>query len=185
MKGSIMFIRTFFVAACAALVAGPASAGVQVAPNGFVVRHEATLNAAPAKVYEALLAVGTWWDPAHSYSGDSRNMSIDARAGGCFCERLADGGGVEHLRVVYLAPGKAIRMAGGLGPLQGSGLAGAMTWALAPAGNGTKLQLTYSVGGFMEGGFEKMAPAVEDMLGHQLARLKLLVDTGSPVAKQP
>ena len=182
MKGFAMPLRGFFLAAFAALLAGAACAAVQTAPNGFVVRHEATLNAPPAKVYEMLLAVGAWWDPAHTYSGDSRNLSIDARAGGCFCERLADGG-VEHMRVVYLAAGKALRMSGGLGPLQGSGLAGAMTWSLAPSGGGTKLQLTYSVGGFMEGGFEKMAPAVEDMLGHQLARLKQLVDTGSPAAK--
>jgi uncharacterized protein YndB with AHSA1/START domain len=184
MKGLAMRLRAFFLAAFASRSATVACAAVQTAPNGFVVRHEATLNATPAKVYEALLAVGAWWDPAHTYSGDSKNLSIDARAGGCFCERLADGG-VEHMRVVYLANGKALRMSGGLGPLQGSGLAGAMTWALAPSGGGTKLQLTYSVGGFMEGGFEKMAPAVEDMLGHQLARLKLLVDTGSPVARQP
>jgi uncharacterized protein YndB with AHSA1/START domain len=185
MKGIAMRFRTFFLVAFAALLAHAAGAAVQTAPNGFVVRHEATLNAPPAKVYEALLAVGAWWDPAHTYSGDSNNLSIDARPRGCFCERLADGGGVEHMRVVYLAPGKVLRMSGGLGPLQGSGLAGAMTWALAPSGNGTKLQLTYSVGGFIEGGFEKVAPAVEDMLGHQLARLKLLVDTGSPVARQP
>jgi len=185
MKGNAMRIRAFFLVAAASLMAHAAIAAVQTAPNGFVVRHEVMLNAPPAKVYETLLAVGTWWDPAHTYSGDSKNLSIDARAGGCFCERLADGGGVEHMRVVYLATGKALRMSGGLGPLQGSGLAGAMTWGLAPSGSGTKLQLTYSVGGFMEGGFDKMAPAVEDMLGHQVARLKLLVDTGSPVPKQP
>jgi uncharacterized protein YndB with AHSA1/START domain len=172
-----MRLRAFFLIVLASLMAIAADAAVQAAPNGFVVRHEVTLNAPPAKVYEALLAVGAWWDPAHTYSGDSKNLSIDARAGGCFCERLPDGGGVEHMRLVYLVPGKALRMSGALGPLQGSGLAGAMTWSLAPAGNGTKLQLTYSVGGFMEGGFEKMAPAVEDMLGHQLGRLKLLVDS--------
>jgi len=182
MKRIAMRLRAFILIAFAALIAHSAGAAVQTAPNGFVVRHEATLDAPPAKVYELLLAVGAWWDPAHTYSGDSKNLSIDARAGGCFCERLADGG-VEHMRVVYLATGKALRMSGGLGPLQGSGLAGAMTWVLAPSGSGTKLQLTYSVGGFMEGGFEKMAPAVEDMLGHQLARLKMLADTGSPVAK--
>jgi uncharacterized protein YndB with AHSA1/START domain len=180
-----MFFRHFVLAVLASLLTHVSGAAVQVAPNGFVVRHDATLDAPPANVYEALLNVGAWWDPAHTYSGSSENLSIDPRPRGCFCERLADGGGVEHMRIVYLAPGKVVRMSGGLGPLQGSGVAGAMTWALAPAGSGTKLQLTYSVGGFMEGGFEKMAPAVEDMLGHQLARLKLLVETGSPAAKRP
>jgi len=32
----------------------------------------------------------------------------------------------------------------------------------------------------MEGGFEKMAPAADGMLGEQVQRLKLFVETGSP-----
>ena len=32
--------------------------------------------------------------------------------------------------------------------------------------------VTYSVGGFMDGGFEKIAPAVDGVLGEQVQRLK-------------
>jgi uncharacterized protein YndB with AHSA1/START domain len=154
---------------------------VQVNSTGFLVKHEVSVNAAPAKVYDALMGqIGSWWDPQHTYSGDSKNLAIDARPGGCFCERLQNGGGIEHMRVVYIQPGKLIRMSGALGPLQASGLAGSLTWKLTGSDGSTNLELSYSVGGYMEGGIEKMAPAVNDMLGEQLQRLKAFVETGNP-----
>jgi uncharacterized protein YndB with AHSA1/START domain len=157
-----------------------AQSAPQVAPNGFLVKLEANINAPAAKVYDALVGqVGSWWNPDHTYSHDAKNLSIDARAGGCFCEKLPNGGGVEHLRVVYIAAPQLVRFAGTLGPLQASGLAGSMTWKLTGAEN-TRVQLSYSVGGFIDGGFEKIAPAVESMLSDQLNRLKLFVETANP-----
>jgi hypothetical protein len=55
-----------------------------------------------------------------------------------------------------------------------------MTWKLSPAGKGTRLELTYSVGGFIPGGFESLAPAVERVTGEQVERLKRFVETGTP-----
>jgi hypothetical protein len=57
-----------------------------------------------------------------------------------------------------------------------------MTWQLTPVENGTKLVLTYNVGGFTIGGFENIAPAVERVLGEQADRLKRFAETGTPVA---
>lgn len=165
-------------------ISSPAQGAVQVVQNGFVIRLQVSINAPPAQVYQALLGqVGAWWDPGHTYSGDSRNLSIDARPGGCFCERLPDGGGIEHLRVLYLAPPHALRLSGALGPLQASGLAGALSLALSPsAGGGTALLLVYSVGGFMEGGLDRIGPAADGMLAGQVQRLKRFVETGQPGA---
>ena len=163
------------------IIAARASAA-EVTPSGFLVRYELIIGAPVAKVYEALFNVGSWWSEKHTYSGDSKNLSIDARAGGCFCEKLPNGA-VEHMRVVYLKSNEALRLAGALGPLQASGVAGAMTWRLSPAANGTKLDLTYSVGGFMAGGFEAIAPAVEKVVKEQADRLKRFVETGVPAAK--
>jgi hypothetical protein len=73
-------------------------------------------------------------------------------------------------------------MTGGLGPLQGSGLAGSMTWRIVAAPPATKIEIFYSVGGYMQGGFDKMAPAVNAVLGEQLNRLKTFIETGKPVA---
>jgi uncharacterized protein YndB with AHSA1/START domain len=161
------------------------SAPPQVTPNGFLVKFEVNVNAPPAKVYGALVGqVGSWWNPEHTYSHDAKNLSIDARPGGCFCEKLPNGGGIEHLRVVYVAPPQVVRFSGALGPLQATGVAGSMTWKLTGGADSTRLELSYSVGGFIMGGFEKIAPAVEAMLREQVDRLKLFVETGKPTATQ-
>lgn len=88
-------------------VAGPAAAEVKsVTPNGFEVASIATIAAPADRVYAALGEVGRWWDPSHTFSRDAANLSMELRAGGCFCERLKDGGSVQHLQVVYAAPAK-------------------------------------------------------------------------------
>lgn len=156
-----------------------------VTPTGFVVKFEVNVNAPPVKVYDALVGqVGSWWDPAHTYSGDAKNLSIEARPGGCFCEKLPNGGAIEHLRVIYVAPREVLRLSGALGPLQASGVAGSMTWKLTGESDNTRVQVSYSVGGFIEGGFDKVAPGVESVLREQFDRLKLFVETGKPTTTQ-
>jgi uncharacterized protein YndB with AHSA1/START domain len=163
------------------LAATSAQAAPQVTPTGFLVTFDVDVNAPVAKVYDALVGqVGSWWNPEHTYSHDAKNLSIDPRPDGCFCEKLPNGGGVEHLRVVYVAPREVLRLSGGLGPLQASGVGGSMTWKLTGDGDQTRVQLSYSVGGFIVGGFDKIAPAVESMLREQFERLKLFVETGKP-----
>jgi uncharacterized protein YndB with AHSA1/START domain len=106
-------------------VAGPASAEVKsVTANGFEVATTGTIAAPADRVYAALGEVGRWWDPSHTFSHDAGNLSIELRAGGCFCERLKDGGSVQHLQVVYAAPGQGLRLRGALGPLQTEGVDG-------------------------------------------------------------
>jgi hypothetical protein len=59
-----------------------------------------------------------------------------------------------------------------------------MTWKLTADRDQTRVQLSYSVGGFIVGGFDKMAPAVESMLNEQFNRLKLFAETGKPTSEQ-
>src|SRR5438067_5885477 len=118
----------------------------QVTSTGFLVNLEVKVNAPIAKVYDALIGqVGSWWNPEHTYSHDAKNLSIDPRPGGCFCEKLPNGGGVEHLRVVYVAPHQVLRLSGGLGPLQASGVAGTLIWKLLSKLDENLLQLSYCV----------------------------------------
>lgn len=181
MKHGFRLILFMTLLACFAVCASPAV--VQVGSNGFQLRHEVSINAPRAKVYDALVGqVGNWWSSDHTFSKDSKNLSIDARPGGCFCEKLPNRGGVEHLRVTYVAPRELLRMSGALGPLQASGLAGSMTWNLSDNGGSTKLEVSYSVGGFMQGGLEQMASPVDSVLGEQIGRLKLFVETGQPAS---
>ena len=105
-------LRILLVSAIGVLPAARAWA-VDVTPTGFLVRHELAIGAPAARVYASLLDVGSWWSDNHTYSGESRNLSIDARAGGCFCEKLPNGA-VEHMRVVFLRPNEVLRMDGAL-----------------------------------------------------------------------
>lgn len=156
----------------------PAQAEVKAAETaGLVVRTVVTIAAPPDKVYAALITPGRWWDSAHSWSGNAANMTLDPVAGGCFCEKLpAAGGGAEHARVVYVEPGKTIRMNGALGPFQSMGVAGALDWTLKPVAGGTEFSQTYSVGGYVPGGYQGLAPAVDAVMSDQVNRLRRFVE---------
>jgi hypothetical protein len=177
-----MIPRTAVLAAAALFLAGPASADViEVTPNGFTMKATTEVAGVSRAVYLALTAqVGSWWDPEHTWSGDARNMSIDARAGGCFCEKLGNGGSVEHMRVLLAEPGKTLRLQGSLGPLQEQAVVGAMTWTLTEVSGRTRIEMTYVVGGYMRGGFDPVAKLVDQVLSTQVSRLKRLVESGRP-----
>jgi hypothetical protein len=156
-----------------AAAAAPAVAEVKTAaPGGFAIESRVTVSAAPAEAYAQIVRIGEWWDPAHSYSGNAANLSFQARPGGCFCERLAGGGGVEHMRVVNARPGVELRLQGGLGPLQAEAVTGTLSWSLRAVGGGTEIVQRYVVGGYVEGGADRIAPAVDQVLGGQLRRLQ-------------
>jgi len=178
MRATIIVTCAIFYGIFAAPLRGEV---VESTAAGFLVRNTAAISAPPAKVYAALTeGVGGWWDPAHTFSHDARNLSVDAKPGGCFCERLPDGGGVQHMSVVYASPGTLLRLTGAIGPLQEAAVTGTMTWNLSQAGGGTAVELMYAVGGFRAGGFRDLPTVVDGVLRGQLARLKALVETGRP-----
>lgn len=151
-------------------------------PNGFAIKQRVDVTADPFAVYALLQQPSRWWNGEHSYSGDARNMTLDARVGGCFCEAIAakDGlhaGSVEHGRVIYAVPGRTLRLVGSLGPLQAEAVTGTLTFTLEPLGSGgTRIDMTYVVGGYVRGGAEKLAGAVDGVLGQQLQGLKRVAD---------
>ncbi|HME40991.1 MAG TPA: SRPBCC domain-containing protein [Steroidobacteraceae bacterium] len=147
-----------------------------VAGNGFEVRESAHMSAAPDKVYAALLLPAQWWSSDHTFSRNAANLVLDARAGGCWCETLPGGGSVEHLRVVWLSPGKVLRLRGAMGPFQGLAVDGVMTFTLKGAAEGTDISLTYAIGGYDKDGFDELSKAADRVFGEQLERLKKWVD---------
>jgi uncharacterized protein YndB with AHSA1/START domain len=144
--------------------------------NGFTLKITLNLKAAPADVYKKLLHPGDWWDSAHTFSGDAHNLSIEEKPGGCWCEKLPNGGGVKHMEVITLMPGTRIVFAGGLGPLQNVAAAGSMIFAIAKDGEGTKLTFTYSVVGYQAAGMTTWATPVDGVLTDQLNRFKDYVE---------
>ncbi|MFB0874746.1 MULTISPECIES: SRPBCC domain-containing protein [unclassified Sphingobium] len=166
-----------YLAWAGAAMAVPAHAAVTASgESGFVSENEVTIAADAATVYALIATPGRWWSDAHTYSGDSVNMTIDARAGGCFWETIpakaGAAGSVEHGRVIYAAPGKRLRLSAALGPLQSEAAVGTLDLAITPSGNGVSVVMTYVVGGYIRGGTAKLAPLVDQVLVEQLAGLK-------------
>jgi uncharacterized protein YndB with AHSA1/START domain len=157
---------------------------VDSSSTGFTVRTTLTIQAPPDDVYRKFIRnVGDWWSPDHTFSGDSHNLSIEEKAGGCFCEKLPNGGGVRHMEVVNLAPGKSVTLSGALGPLQTMAATGTMTVQFTPANGGTKLTVTYAVGGYLPGGMNALASAVDAVIAEQFTRLGNYVLHGAASAK--
>lgn len=163
------------IALATGLAACPVPAIAEVtssSPIHFDIQSRVTVAAPPARAYEALGNVGAWWSPAHSYSSDAANMRIDLRAGGCFCETLADGGTAEHMRVIHALPGRMLRLSGGLGPLQAEAVSGTMTWTLREVPEGTEIVLRYLVSGHVRGDTGAYAAPVDAVLREQFERLR-------------
>lgn len=169
-------------AALAASVPAPVTAAVTAqADSGFSIENSVDVAASPAAVFALLGQPARWWNGDHSYSGNAGNLSLDARVGGCFCEALprtgaVAAGRVEHARVIHVAPASLLRLVGSLGPLQAEAVTGTLSFSLKAQGAGTKITMSYVLGGFVRGGAGALAEAVDQVLAEQLARLKRVAD---------
>ena len=162
-----------YFAAIALLAASPAAAEiVSASPNGFEVRETVNLVVPPQMAWSSFGDIAAWWDPEHTYSGKSQNLSLGLSPGGCFCERFPKGGGIEHLRVTYVDPGKRVILTGALGPLLYEATSGVMDVQIKSTAAGSQLTLDYRASGFANGGAEKLAPAVDQVLAAQMKRLR-------------
>jgi len=157
------------------------SAEVKVASKtGFQTVATCTVDLAAAQAYQKLIAdFSTWYDASHSYSGQPENLSQDLEKA-CMLETLPDGGYVRHMEIVYHQPGKMLRMTGGLGPLQGMGVSGALSFAFAETDGKTNVTLTYNVSGadFLQ--LDKIAAPVDGVLASQLKRFEAHCRKASP-----
>lgn len=134
-------------------------------------RYTFKTSAAPDRVYAAITGVARWWDSNHTYSGNASNLSLDARAGGCWCEQVADGGSVQHMTVLAAMPGRLLRLSGGLGPLQAAPVTAVMTWTIKRDGSGSEVDMSYLVSGYLRGGLDAIRADVDGVLSHQVERL--------------
>lgn len=142
---------------------------VAKAPDGMTLHIVAEAPIDRDAAWARLLDVASWWNGSHTYSGDAKSLSLDAKAGGCWCESWA-GGEVEHGRVVMVMPKQTLRIHGAFGPLQDLGVSAAMTFTLADgsAPGTTKLTLNYKVVGSSLSGLDQLAPLVDQVLAEQV-----------------
>lgn len=169
-------MKPFLLALPLALTASPAPAAVlDSGANGFTVSAERALGMDSAETRQTLWAMlitpSRWWSSAHSWSGDASNMTLDPVVGGCWCERLKDGGQVEHGRVVAIEPGRRLLMRSSLGPLLNLPVTGVLDWSIGERAGRTTITSRYAVGGYGLGNSAAFAKAVDGVISEQADRL--------------
>ena len=173
------------ILAVAIASASPSAAKVaQVGDDSFVTQDVADVAATPMESWLALTRPAEWWSDRHTWSGDAANLTLTPQAGGCLCERLPgedreDGfsleGSVLHATVVQAYPLKALRLLGGLGPLQGEPATGVLTITLEEIEGGTRIRWEYNVGGPMRYEAAQISKAVDAVMSEQLSGLRDLL----------
>ena len=138
--------------------------------TGFTLVITGEVKTTPVEAYDQFIRIEEWWLEGHTWYGRSENLSIEPKAGGCFCEISGDNQ-VLHMLVSYVQPGVELKMVGGLGSLQMMGVHGAMSWRFEPIADGTRIIQTYNVTGYAPGGLKEVADIVDSIQTSQLNSL--------------
>ena len=75
------------------------------------------------------------------------------------------------MTVVYIEPGKVLRMEGGLGPFQLMAVSGSLTFTISTQKDHSRIGVRYTAGGYIPGGAGKYAILFDQVLGEQFRRL--------------
>lgn len=155
--------------------------------ESFSIHHEQDVAASPDAVFAALSQPGAWWNPEHSWSGDTQRFSLEPRAGGCWCESLPNGGSVEHGRIISYDPGRRlIVMQSLLGPLQTMAIAGRLSWRVEPVEGEparSRIAWTYQVAHVPTGNPAQdaaLAAGVDAVMREQMGRLAMHASGTAP-----
>jgi uncharacterized protein YndB with AHSA1/START domain len=159
---------------CSACLGVGQAAVKESADDRIVIESVIVAERGADETYRLLVKPSLWWDGAHTYSGQAANLRMDARAGGCFCEKSGRKS-IEHGRVIYADPGRLLRLDAALGPLQESAVTAILTFKLEPDGGGTRITMTYRIAGAlpMKGG--QLGPVIDQVMSGQLQRLAAAV----------
>ena len=154
------------------MLASAHAAVIEANASGFTLENTIHVPTDADATWHALVNdVGRWWPRDHTWWGEASSLTIEPRAGGCFCERNGRQQAL-HMLVTFTDPGKLLRMTGGLGPLQGMGLHGALEFRFAPAeGGGTTITMFYRAGGYTPDDLSQFAPIVDQVQAQQLGAL--------------
>ena len=168
-----------FVAFACAATAAPAAVK-DATPAGFTIENSVVVPVDADAAWRGLVGeIDRWWPRDHTWWGADSTLSIQPRAGGCLCEK-AGAREAWHMSVTHVDPGALLRMTGGLGPLQGMGVHGALEWRFAAAEGGTRITLHYRVGGYTPDDLSKFAPVVDRVQAQQLGALATHLGAARP-----
>lgn len=145
---------------------------VSQAEHGFHIKSTINAPVSAVDAYRQFLQVSEWWIEDHTWFGSAENLILNPVAGGCFCEINGDQQ-VQHMTVSYVNPGKALRMTGGLGPLQQMGVSGTLSYQFVGISEHESLVVQeYRVSGFYPEGLDSLASIVDSVQSAQLNSLQ-------------
>ena len=164
MSRTIIFLMMMFAAA-------PAQAEIiSSSDDHYVLRQYATSDLSVDLLWAKLIEPSQWWHPDHTYSGDSKNLSLDLAAGGLWREDWS-GNSVYHGSVLSVIEGKMLRLDAPFGPLQG--LAVSTVWTISVKSEGDKTVVTFDeiANGTLISQLDEIAKAVDYVKSEALSRL--------------
>lgn len=165
MKATMIFGAMFLSAISSAEV-------ISQANEGFHIKSSVSVPVSAMQAYHGFLDIGSWWIEDHTWFGKAANLSLDPVAGGCFCEIDGDRQ-VQHMTVAYVNPGKAVRLTGGLGPLQQMGVSGTLSFQFVGISDTeTMIVQEYRVSGYYSEGLDTLAAVVDQVQTAQLLSLQ-------------
>jgi hypothetical protein len=138
----------------------------------FIIEHEVLVPLDANASYQLLGKPSLWWNAEHTWSGNAQNLSLQLKAGGCFCESRK-GNSVMHAQVISAQPGSVLKLQGALGPLQDMAVNAVLSFSLKKQENGTKVVMTYRVSGDSSHALATIAPIVDKVLGEQIESFRI------------
>ena len=168
--------KPILIAAALALFGAPAAAEVvERSADHFVLRYDVAIEGDKPDFIFALEHIGEWWNPAHTWSGDAKNLSLALDPGTCFCEAMPDGTTFEHGAVYEYDPDTGVLIHAALGPLKDK--AEVYDWSIGWTGanKGVEVVWTYVIRG---PGLGAMADGVDAVMGEQFSRMIRFIHYG-------
>ncbi|MEM9234263.1 MAG: ATPase, partial [Pseudomonadota bacterium] len=99
------------------------------------------------------------------------NLKLELKAGGLWREDW-DGGSVSHGRVLMVQEGEGLRLDAPFGPLQGMGIASALTLTITPReGGGSNLNMVFIATGAEQSNLDQLAGPVDGVWSQALDNL--------------
>lgn len=140
------------------------------------IQQEITINAPPARVFDALTAdIGAWWGAPYLLNDAwARNIVFEPALGGRVYEDWGNGEGAMWATVTSIKRDDHVELTGRIG--MGGAVIGIVAFTLEPRGKATLVRLTHRAAGEIsdqqQSGYDK---GWQDLVGH---RLKAFVETG-------
>lgn len=160
-------MKRFLAGSIFVVLAPMAGAEVKLATaDAMLIQHQFQIGAPVAKVWESLVHPNLWWPPDHTWSGKREALSLEATAGGCYCERW-DGRSARHGHVVMVVPQQVLSLDAALGPFLEMAVSGILSIKLSEKDAVTTAIVTYRVSGDPAHKLDVLAPIVDQVIGQQ------------------